>query len=184
MSLGQSKLFSRGVFESNESIYHPVYLRFPFNSFTSFIYWLPVLYIPLEYPINIYQNTNYLGICILSCLAPVSFIWWSTSNRRIKYIDNGLVLSTMSWLISDITHTPKLNYLIPFYFCLRNDRFIKHLEVGSSLLLVWFNPNIISNILFSLGLVGKISDSYLGNPYGTGLFHIFSGLAIFTYFYE
>lgn len=182
MSFRNSNLFSRGVFESNESIYHPVYLRYPFNSFTSFIYWLPVLYIPIEYPLDIYQNTNCIGIGILSCLAPVSFIWWSTSNRTIKYIDNGLVLSTMSWLISVVTHTPKLNYLIPFYFCLRNDRLIKNLEVGGSILLVWYNPNMLSNILFSLGLVGKISDSYLGNPYGTGLFHIFSGLAISTYF--
>lgn len=182
MILDKSQTYALGVFNSNEPVFSPKFFRYPFNSITSFIFWLPLLYIPVEFPLNINENTNIIGFSILSCLAPVSCIWWATSNKFIKYIDNSLVLSTKIWLLSILTHSPKLNIIIPFLFYLRNDNFIKNLEIANSVLLVWFNPNIISNSLFLLSLCGKLSDSNLGYQYGTALFHIFSGLAITVYF--
>ena len=167
-----------GVFESNEPIYNPLYLRYPLNAFTSIFYWVPLLYIPFSHKID----SNLLGISILTCLAPVSFIWWATSNPCIKYIDNGLVLSTKLWLISVITNHPEINVLIPLFFCINRDKLIKNLAFTGSCALLWYNPNNISRGLFSISLLGKLSDSYLGNIYGTSIFHVFSGLAIAVYF--
>lgn len=137
--------------------------------------------------LNIYTwncgiDTNLLGIIILSCLAPISFIWWATSNRYIKYIDSALVLSTKLWLISVITNHPEINVLIPLFFYIDKDKIIKNLVFTGSCALLFYNPNDYSRALFTISIIGKLPDSYLGNIYGTSIFHLFSGLAITVYF--
>ena len=37
--------FVSGVFESNEPIFNPFYLKYPLNAITSILYWLPLIYI-------------------------------------------------------------------------------------------------------------------------------------------
>lgn len=170
--------FASGVFESNEPIYNKLYLRYPLNAITSIFYWLPLIYIPFNNQID----TNLLGIIILFCLAPISFIWWSTSKRYIKYIDNALVLSTKLWLISVITNHPEINVIIPLFFNINNDKIIKNLAFTGSCALLFYNPHVYSRGLFIISIIGKLSDSYLGNIYGTSIFHVFSGFAITVYF--
>ena len=120
--------------------------------FTSIFYWLPLIYIPWNYE----TDTNLLGIIILSCLAPISFIWWATSNRYIKYIDNALVLSTKLWLISVITNHPEINVLIPLFFYIDKDKIIKNLAFTGSCALLFYNPLLFSWFIYHI-YHGKLS---------------------------
>ena len=162
-----------GVFKSHEPVFHPTVFRHPLNALSSIFYWLPLYYIPYDYV---------LGISILSCLAPISFIWWSTSSSQIKYIDNGLVLSTKFWLLSVLLDRPYICLSIPFCFTLKNDKLIKIIAFLGSIALLYYNTHHMSRYLFALSLIGKLADSVRMNRFGTCFFHIFSGLAIYIYF--
>ena len=172
-NLNQKHSLANGVFNSHEPIFHATFLRHPLNASSSIFYWLPLYYIPSD---------NSLGIMILTCLAPISFLWWSTSSSYLKYIDNGLVLSTKIWLISVLIDKSTICYLIPFIFLIKNDKLIRAIAFLGSCTLLYFNTHNLSRVLFSISLISKLADSVKIYRYGTCFFHIFSGLAIYSFF--
>ena len=170
---------SGGVYKSHEPVFHDKYLRYPWNTFTSLFYLLPILYIPVDDDFK-----NYYGRYILFTLTPVSFFWWAWSPKYLKYVDNTLVMGTQIWLISYLLNYDKLNYFTVQLFWLRNDMMIRVVNIILSGSLLYYNTHFNSRYLFLLALLAKISDFKFKNMYGTALFHFLSSMAITSYFYH
>ena len=166
-----------GVYHSNESVFHPIIMRHPWNSFTSLLYLVPLIFIP-----NDNQFRNYYGRLLLVTLTPVSFFWWALSLKTIKYIDNTLVMAVQIWLLSYLLDYNYLNIVSPFLLLVKNDYYIQIINGVLSTSLLVTNDHFISRYLFFLALVSKISDYRFYNPLGTGLYHLFSASAITSYF--
>ena len=132
-------LISKGVFKSNERVYHETCMRHPLNAFSSFCYLLPIYHISSQYEI-----INYYGILILGLLTPVSFMWWATSHSKIKYIDNSLVVATQIWILSYIYQIPLINFGCICLFDVQDDKLFRNIGILLSLMILYANTNYIS----------------------------------------
>lgn len=177
----------------------------------------------IKYPINTYSSTFLFNVgfylifrgkniengivaiwfgIIFNILGIFSSLWWSTSKKIIRKLDNLFMEVHLLYLsISYITiindkYTIYVNnfivmYTLLRYFYIKNARIVilflfEHLM---SLYLCWHYKNVGNEMLYHLGnlsiLIGfyyKIKDYLLNCNYGTGLFHIFAPISILLHY--
>lgn len=170
---------SISVFKSNEPIYNEKYFRFPLNSITSLTYCLPIYQIWCK---EKYLYTDIYGLYILSVLTCSSFLWWALSYRWIQILDLYAVIATKTWMLSNITQQPIIN-LFPLYFLFnQNNNTTRYTAIMLTTLILYFGRSSYGNNIFMLSILGKLSDTYGKNEYGTAVFHVLSAISIFQYF--
>lgn len=170
---------SISVFKSNEPIYNENYFRYPLNSLTSLTYCLPIYQILCK---EKYLYTDIYGLFLLTLLTCASFLWWALSYRWIQVWDLYAVIATKTWILSNILEYPLLN-LFPLYFLYYQNNYItKYTAIILTLMILYFGKSSYGNNIFMLSILGKLSDTYGKNEYGTAVFHVLSAISIFQYF--
>ena len=159
---------TKSLYKTHEKIYHNE-LLYPMNSLSSLFYLIPIFFID-----------DYFGKFILLGLTISSTLWWAKQTKMSHYFDLLFLSSTLIWSLSFITKNNLFNYfIIPIIFIRNKNNFYKNIIIVCVMLaLLVSNANIVARTIFILSLLGKISDTYCGNKYGTAIFHFLSSIAI------
>lgn len=159
---------TKSLYKTHEKIYHSEFL-YPMNSLSSLFYLIPIFFIH-----------DYFGKFILLGLTISSTLWWAKQTKMSHYFDLLFLSSTLIWSLAFITKNNLFNYfIIPIIFIQNKNNFYKNIIIVCVMLaLLVSNTNTLSRTIFILSLVSKISDTYLGNEYGTAIFHILSSISI------
>mgnify|MGYP001311184349 CR=1 FL=1 len=172
----QNQNSDESIFKSHEKLFNYKYLNYPLNSISSLFYILPIQKI---YSHNEYSYNNLYGLLILGLLTISSFFWWASSLKWIQYWDLFAVLSVKIWILSNILDEYKLNIFSLIFIYNPKKSLIKYSAIILTILILYFGRNSNGSKLFTISILGKLSDTYFKYEYGTTIFHILSAIAIY-----
>lgn len=157
---------SVSLYKSHEKFYRENFM-YPMNSLSSLFYLLPIYYID-----------DYLAKFILLGLSYSSTFWWARQTKFYHYCDLLFLSGILIWSLSNLIKNNMINYiLLPFIF-IQNNNFKNIIILICFCLILVTSKDIVSKTFLIFGLVSKLSDTYMGNKYGTAIFHVLTSLAI------
>lgn len=164
--------------------YGPLY---PINTWTSLIY---IIIAPFIF--NKCKFTSFVSIC----MGIVSFLWWYSQNNYIQLLDLSLITYLFIWpylFINNISYRINFSILIIIISCIFVDYIFVDYNFNYNFNFRYFLPKIHTCFVSISGysllkhklyihvllfIIGSLIKWYI-TIYGTGIFHIITGITIF-----
>ena len=160
---------TESLYKTHEIRANNNFMLYPMNSLSSMFYLFPAVQIAAY---------SYTGVIILTGLTVASTLWWGKQTETMHHLDLFFLSSTLIWALSFINYHYELLYITPFLLLQKNKLVYNKIIVISMILLMLSNISNYIRSLYILAVTAKISDTYLGNPYGTALFHVISSITL------
>jgi hypothetical protein len=157
---------SISLYKSHEKFYRKNFM-YPMNSLSSLFYLIPIYYID-----------DYLAKFILLGLSYSSIFWWAKQTKIYHYFDLLFLCSILIWSLSNMTKNYIINYTLVPLLLIQNNNFKNIIILICFCLILVTSKDIVPKTFLIFGLTSKLSDTYMGNKYGTAIFHILTSFAL------